>query len=184
MCGGGGETSLTAYFISLQQRPTSYTPTQHASLLIFPDLLLIPNLLTFFFCLESDSEDKRLAQLLISDLRITVSHITAAQSTRHSLLLSWLLRMGPVFALRISKPFIHPMARPSQQKRSPPTTALTESLTMIFSYYQPPIFKSWVFSHSLRQLCVFSEYINLAASSLTRFSKISLRPTSAGNFGS
>ena len=137
---------------------------------------LIPQSYSPSLCLYSDSKGKRLAQLLILDLRITLSHTGAAQVQNPYLLLSWLPRIHLAFALRIRKPFIHLTALPSQQKRSPPTIAPMESLIMTSLCYQLRISSSWAFSQSLLQLCVFSEYTNQAVSSLTRSSKMPLRP--------
>ena len=121
-----------------------------------------------------DSEDKRPAQLLIVDLRITVRIPPPLKA--HDTLLSCLPKTHLALALRISKPLIHPMALPRQQKRSPPTTAPMGSLIMISSCYQLRICSSWASSHLLRQSCAFLEYTNLAASFLMRFSKSPLRP--------
>ena len=95
---------------------------------------------------------------------------------------SWLQKVHPALALRISKSFKHPMEQPYQQKRSPPTTAPMGSLTMTSSCYQPRICSSWAFSQSLQQLCVSLEYTNPAALFSTRFSKLPIWPSTSHEF--
>ena len=142
---------------------------QNVSLLIISYTPL--NFASSFLCLCL--EDRRLALLLLLDLPIKGSHTPAA---RHLSSLSWLQKVHPTLALKISKSVRHSMAHLSQQMRNLPTTAPMGSLTMTSSCYRPRICSSWAFLQSLQQLCVSSEYTNPAVLFLTRFSKFQMRP--------